>query len=368
MARRVLFVDPVCPTPYQARTVYDRALGGTEASAVRVAEGMAQRGHRVTVAQCGRGWPSRSPGGVAYVPFRYGGGWSHLPRAEAVVVLRQHKVLARVRRQFPDARLALWLRAVPGSRRRGLATALRDANATAVCVSDAHRRALHDALRRVAGDGPASAASVRVHDPVDDDLRPDGTRVDADKLVALPGRALGEVLAAFGHVRAHRPTARLVVAGRADRLPALPEGVACLGALPHHAVLRHVREAFAVFAPQASHEPVSGREAAEANAVGTPVVAHPFGATGEALGETAGDHRQLVDARDPGAAARRLARWWDEGRPDVHGARHLRTARVVRDWERLLGLDLPAHPAARRVPAALLETAATPLGGPAATA
>ena len=143
---RILLIDPVCPRPYDARTLYDRPLGGPESSVTRVAEGLAQRGHRVTVAQCERRWPSRSPGGVAYVPFDYYGRWDHLPNADAVVVLRQHKVLARVRKRFRDARIALWVHCTPGSKRRALGEAAAAADATVVCVSDAHRAAVRDYL------------------------------------------------------------------------------------------------------------------------------------------------------------------------------------------------------------------------------
>ena len=364
MTRRVLFIDPVCPTPYRARTLYDRALGGAEASVVRVAEGLAQAGHRVTVAQRGRRWPSRSPGGVAYVPFDYDGDWGHLPRAGAVVVLRQHKVLFRVRKRFPEARLALWLHCAPGSKRRALAAELLAARATAVCVSDAHRAGLHDFLREKAGDGPASAPSARVYNPVDDDLVPDATPVDPDKLVffSSPHKGLDEVLAAFAHVRERRPTARLVVADPGywtGARPDTPDGVVPLGALPHREVMRHVREAFAVFYPQARFEETFGLVFAEANAVGTPVVAHPHAAAREVLGETPGEQRQLVDARDPQAAARRLARWWDEGRPAVAAEPRFRTHRVVRDWERVLGLERPDRPAVR--PAPLVVDGVSPL-------
>ena len=365
MPRRVLLIDPVCPNPYQARTLYDRALGGTEATAVRVAEGLAQAGHRVTVAQCGRAWPSRSPGGVAYVPFDYDGTWTHLPRAEAVVVLRQHKVLPRVRQRFPDARLALWLHCVPGSKRRALAQMLLDTGATAVCVSNAHRAALHAFLREKAGDGPASAPSVRIYNPVDDDLVPDATGVDPDKLVffSSPHKGMDEVLAAFAHVRERRPTARLYTADPGywtGRRPARADGVVPLGALPHREVLRHVREAFAVFYPQAAFEETFGLVFAEANAVGTPLIAHPHAAACEVLGEEVGEQRQLVDARDPEAGARRLARWWDEGRPSVSGEPRFRTSRVVRDWERALALERPDRPAVRPAPLMVSPLATSP--------
>ena len=346
---RILFIDPVCPSLYRARTVYDRALGGAEATVVRVAEGLAQRGHRVTVAQCGRHWPARSPGGVAYVPFDYHGRWDHLPRAEAVVVLRQHKVLGRVRARFPEARLALWLHGVPGSKRKTLGRTAEATGATVVCVSDAHRAAV-DAYLEATG---TWARTARIHNPVDDALRPDGTRPAPDKLVSFsgPDKGLDEVLGAFAHVRGVRPTARLYVVGPGrwrGRSPALGPGVVPLGPLPHREVVRHVREAFTVFDPQAASEEAFGLAFAEANAVGTPVLAHPHAASREVLGEGPAERRQLVDARDPAAAARRLEAWWDRGRPEVAGAPPFRTSHVVGDWERLLGVEAPR---VRRLPA-----------------
>ena len=342
---RLLFIDPVTPAPYEARTPYDRPLGESETAVLRVAEGLAQAGHRVTVAQCGRRWPARSPGGVAYVPFDYYGQWGHLPRADAVVVLGQHKVLGGVRKRFPEARLTLWLHDVPGSRRRRFGKAAAEADATVVCVSDAHRAEVR-ALLEAAGDWPRTA---RVHLPVDDALGPDATAPDPDALVAFAGAGMGEVLEAFGHVRAERPRARLLVLGEWASRPALPAGVVSLGPRPHREVVRQVRGAFAVFGPRVDDPDVSGLTLAEANAVGTPVLVHPSAAAREALAETPAEQRQLVDARDPRAAARRLARWWEEGRPEVACPPHVRTGRVVGEWERLLGAARVAPRAVRVV-------------------
>jgi glycosyltransferase involved in cell wall biosynthesis len=117
--------------------------------------------------------------------------------------------------------------------------------------------------------------------------------------------------------------------------PDLPDGVVPLGPLPHRAVLRHVREAFAVFYPQARFEETFGPVFAEANAVGTPVLAHPHAVAREVLDETPADRRQLVDARDPEAAARRLTA-------------RFQTSRVAADWERRLGVE--SFPRVLRVP------------------
>ena len=336
----VLFVDPAGRRPYDDRTLYAQALGTAEAAAVRVAEGLAQRGLRVVVAQGGRHWPTRSAGGVHYVPFRHEESAPRL-RAEAVVVLRQHKVLRRLRRAHPEARLALWLRRVPGSRARRLGPETAAARASVVTVSDAHREAVR-AFVQERGKGPLATPLARMHDPVGDDLVPDGSRVDPDKLVCFGGPHVDptEVLAAFARVRRQRPSARLMVMGvaRWRGEGPLPEGVAMLGPLPHHAMVRHVREAFCVFSPQTRPLGPMAVRFAEANAVGTPVLAHATGSAEEAVGESARDRRQLLDARDPEAAARRLSGWWTDGRPEVSPPPALRLSRVLDAWERLLGV------------------------------
>ena len=337
----VLFVDPAAAHAYSDRTLYGQALGAPEAAVVRVAEGLAQRGHRVVVAQSARHWPERSAGGVQYVPFRYKEG---APRvgADAVVVVRQHKVLKRLRRAHPAARFLLWLHESPGRSARDLGRAASGAGAAVVTVSDHHRAAVRSFVE-ASGRGPLTSPLARLHSPVDDALAPDRTHVDPDKLVAaaLPREAMGPVLAAFAHVRRQRPTARLFVTasggdGR-ERAP-LPEGVVALGALPHRAVLRHLREAFCAFYPEACADDASGLRFAEANAVGTPALAHSAGPAPEALGERIADRGQLLDARDPEAAAHRLARWWESGRPAVSVQPPFRLSRVLDGWERALGV------------------------------
>jgi glycosyltransferase involved in cell wall biosynthesis len=111
-----------------------------------------------------------------------------------------------------------------------------------------------------------------------------------------------------------------------------------------------------VFYPQARFEETVGLVFAEANAVGTPVLAHPHAAAREGLGEAPADGRQLVDARDPEAAARRLTAWWRDGRPDVSGATRFQTSRVAADWERLLGAA--SFPRVLRVPSEPVAVAA----------
>lgn len=329
----LLIVDVACPKPYSARTLREVALGGTEATVVRIATGLA-RGRQVTVAQRGRSFWERV-GGVDWIPYE------HKKEREApvenVVVIRSHKILKRLRRRHPDARLYLWMHCFPGMRLRTFGRAAVEADATVVAVSDHHRRALRAFLEE---HDPKAARAVRIitlHNPIDDALRPDDTPVDRDKLVFLssPHKGLEQVATVFERARQRLPKLKLYVAnpGYLDWQVRLPEAMVPLGKLPHAEAMRHTRSAFCLFYPQSRFAETFGLVFAEANALGTPVLAHPIGAAEEVLAQ---DPSQLIDAEDPDAVLERLVQWRQQGRPKVRADFRFGLEPVLRGWEGVL--------------------------------
>jgi len=109
------------------------------------------------------------------------------------------------------------------------------------------------------------------------------------------------------------------------------ENVVFLGSLSHDDVLREVRTALCVFYPADKVPETFGLVFAESNAVGTPVLAHPFGAAPELL-----TPEQLVDARDINAIIDRLGAWKRGERPIVGAKEEVRMSNVIRAWERIL--------------------------------
>jgi glycosyltransferase involved in cell wall biosynthesis len=273
----VLFYDPVCPRPYDTRTLQEQAMGGTEATLVRVADALA-----ASVMQ-----HNRTEDWQRYLrPQRLAG-------IDAVIVNRDSRALPFVREHFPGTRVYLWLhdRIHPGARRaRWLAATaplLRQMAVTAVCVSDSQRAGVEAALGR-----SGLAAEVRaltIYNPVDDALQPDGTAVDERKLVffSSPNKGLAFTLDAFGALRAHLPDMRLVVGNpgyKADRRTARA-GVEFLGALPQPRVHAEVRSALCTFLPNFLIPETFGLVFAESHAVGTPVLTLDCGAALEVLAD-----------------------------------------------------------------------------------
>lgn len=263
---------------------------------------------------------------------------------DAVVVMNTPKLLPKIRRAYPQARLFIWMHCFPGKRRRKLINKYAvAAKAEIITVSDTLREHVQACLQRYPEYGRHSHTGGRMapvrtlFNPVDDGLQPNGKAVDPHKLVffSSPHKGLEQVLKAFAAVRRRWPAMRLCLANPGywpfpKNFSA--EAVEILGSLTHAEVIEHVREALCVFYPQSRFKETFGLVFAEANAVGTPVITHPLGASAEVLT----DQQQLVDASDPQNVVAVLQQWLEEGRPLVKLDERFRLQQVLEAWEALL--------------------------------
>jgi len=285
----VLFFDPACRQPYDTETLRQQAMGGTEATVVRVADALG-----AFVVQ-----HNRTSASGRYVP----------PRRDLtvtrVVVNRDSRALPTVRELYPNARIHLWLhdRVKPRSKRaRRLAAdagMLRDLGVRVICVSDTQRHAVEAALRWMGVSDRVSACTV--YNPVDDQLLPDGSPVDDRKLVFLssPNKGLKFTLDAFRAVRRAMPEMRLVVAnpGYKPGAAARIDGVEYLGPQPQQRIHAEMRTALCTFFPNFVIPETFGLVFAESKALGTPVLTHDCGAALEVLADPAQVLPVTVSAR-----------------------------------------------------------------------
>jgi glycosyltransferase involved in cell wall biosynthesis len=286
----ILFFDPVCAHPYDSQTLATRAMGGTEATVVRVADALG-----ALVVQ-----HNRASASGRYLPPRRDPGIRH------VVVTRDSRALAAARELYPNASFHLWLhdRVHPRSRRgrrlRGDTALLQTLPVRIICVSETQRRAV-EATLRWAGAGER-VRTCTIYNPVDDALQPDGTPVDAGKLVFLssPNKGLKYTLDAFRALRRRMPDLRLVIGNPGYRHANLGPvaGVEHLGPQPHARMLAETRSALCTFFPNFVIPETFGLVLAESKALGTPVLTHDCGAALEVLG----DPRQVL----PVTPAKRL--------------------------------------------------------------
>jgi glycosyltransferase involved in cell wall biosynthesis len=348
-----VFFDPVTPKPYGSGSLLDEPMAGTESTVVRVADALGavvMQHNRVEVE--GR-----------YIPP------GPRPGTERLIVLREPHVILQLHQQFPEAHIYLWCHdtVMPGSTRaRRLASSaatLAELDVTVVCVSDYLRLQVESALRLA--DTSRRIRTRTLFNPVDDDLAPDGTRVDPSKLVFLssPHKGLAFALDAFRALRRAIPELHLSVAdpGYRPTRPSEIAGVEWLGSVPHPRAVDEMRSALCVFAPNFVRPETFGLVLAEANAVGTPVLTHDCGSAAEVLGdprqllpvtrwERAHEHitRRLPTSahRRVAAAAdrlgvfdpyiRRIAEWRSGDRPIVGPDPRFRLSVVTNEWRQLL--------------------------------
>ena len=346
-----MFYDPLCPAPYTLQTLESQALGGSEASAVRIAEAL----DACVMQHC-----RQTSAGRYRAP-------SPEPRAEHVVLLRDARALGGIRHWFPNARFHVWLhdRLAPGSTRaRWLAQAGDQlAGGTLICVSDFLRLKVEAVVRGLRG--LADVEVRRIYNPIDDALAPGTAPVDHDKMVFLssPNKGLNYALTAFAAMRRAFPSLRLYVANPGYRhapTPAQPN-VVWVGRLTPAQTMDLARSAHCVFMPNFVLPETFGLVFAEANAVGTPVLAHDSGAAREVLHAdnpvlpVLARQRCLAQVlRVSGWRARQamafaglhcgafddyielLAHWRNAGRPSVAASPQFRLSRVANEWRALL--------------------------------
>ncbi len=331
MPQSVLFIDVACPTPYTGHTLVTKGMGGTEATVVRVAEGLAKRGYPVSVQQKGRSL-DESCNGVEYI--------SGTPAKSDVVILLRNAVYAETfGSHFRDSKKFLWLHdLVTQTTLLPHASALSRYGYILVPVSDYHKLQTVDVLRQGRGEPQLVR---RIYNPIDDALKPDDTAIDRNKLVFLssPHKGLTRTLEVFGYLRNFEDLKGMHLTvlnpGYYESSRALQQGVYVLGSLPHAAVVEHVRSSFAVFHLNTVFPETFGIVSAEACAVGTPTLTHDLGAGREILPKEC-----FVDARSNKAVIDTLLKWKKYGRPTVSLKDCFKLYSVLNEWENVINGSL----------------------------
>ncbi|WP_281968734.1 glycosyltransferase [Roseovarius nanhaiticus] len=331
----VAIVDPCSAAGYDLPDLGTGGLGGTEATVLRVAAALGSR-FEITQYQQGRGHWHMSEAGTLR-PLQ---DLDNAQNPAALIVINRWKVAIKLRKWHPDTPIFLWLHVYPGRHNRRMGAALKAADITVICVSNTHARELAGFL------GAEDVPPIRViYDPLDDDLHPDATPRDPDRLLfaSSPHKGLAEVFEQFAALRRDLPNLTLAVGDpgylRWDTGP-VPEGVVFLGSLSHGALVRQMRRALCLFYPQTTFAETFGLVLAEANAVGTPVLVHDgLGANAEIVA----DATQRVDGHDPAQILGRI-RAWRRAPPQVTANPAFRLGRVTEDWVQLLEHAAARHP------------------------
>lgn len=327
--RTILFIDGTCPKPYDLNTLESEGLGGTEATVVRVAEGLASHEDNfVIVEQHNINDSIGNSGLVEYRPI------GMTTKATNVVCLRHPGLLIEARNRFPHANLYLWCHDLATREFALIQGIVRDTKATMLCVSQFHKTQTIEALIKLGFNGEFPVKTV--YNPVDDSLKPDGTYVDPFKLIwfSSPHKGLTHALNLFKAIKNYDDKYAFFIAnpGYYRTSEYNNSGIVNLGIMPHKDIIKEVRSSLCVFYPNTVFAETFGLVFAEANAVGTPVLTHQLGAAGEVL-----DHpSEIIDCKDVEKVIKRLSLWSSGSRPIVRVKPQFRLTEVLKEWMRLL--------------------------------
>lgn len=329
-------MDTVCPKAYNLTTLQTEALGGSEATLVRIAQALAlKEDYAVMVVQHNRKEEALNEG-VMYKPF----GSSKEFNPTHIVVQRNVAALKQVREQYPHAKLYLWCHdVVGGDVWTKFAQSLVNTQTLPIFVSQWHQTQFYEFLRSIQFVG--SVPSKVLYNPIDNDLKPNGTDYDPNKYVffSSPHKGLARVLEIFERFKdfPELKDSKLYIAnpGYFPNDTTQAPWLINLGALPHSAVINHVRSAQAVLHLNNVFPETFGIVHAECNAVGTPFLNAAWAATPELA-----DHpEELIDVSDNKKVIDRLIKWKTKGRPAVRGNPNFRMYKVIREWTDFLGVS-----------------------------
>lgn len=338
---KIVFVDPKCPTPYDSEVLRTRGLGGTEGTVIRIAQGLSDD-HSVHVLQHNRVTEVTENDSLRYSPI--GVLDSVVRDADHVIFIQKAQHIQTVARKS-RARLWIWLHnflkdEVPFFWQDHLRYKLG-----LICVSRTHaehsRKYIQSMPKYWGTLGLMGRGGILYHyNPLADGLVPDPSVTrDRHKMVffSSPYKGIEHVIDAFKEIHEVIPDLRLYVADpgyirnfNAETLNI--EGIVKLGTLPQRAVIQHVREALCVFYPQRKRPETFGLVFAEANAVGTPVLAHDFGAAKEILCPS----NYPIDTSKPELILHTIKAWVENGGSLSHAQPQFQGSHVIKKWNQFL--------------------------------
>ena len=336
---RILFADTSHPKAYGFDDLAAHAMGGTESSVLRTAKILSKHKHTVSIYQQHRERHEHQQGVNFIGPAQL----AALEAPDHVVVLRKFPQLRAFQQQFPQAQTHLWIHTYKNWEyvlKRGvrMARPWQLIGNSHTHAADCDRLLHQGLLGRMFNVFKPRIPISTCYNPIPAALadHPPQAR-DPNKLLFLsaPNKGLAQVLASFQQLNQLLPELQLYVAnpGSREDQPESLANVHYLGALPADEVKQHLATSLCVFYPQDSFAETFGLIYAEANALGTPVLAHDIGAAREILHP----NNPLINAQDLSQITHTI-QTWQQALPQVSYRPEFDEPAIYQQWVEALGL------------------------------
>lgn len=334
---KILFYQTTCPHHFTIHSLETEAVGGTESSLLRIAHAFAEKSHTVYIATHHIS-VNQEIEGVHYITLDTA---HQLKKLDYAVLLQDMYGLEQFASIFKTTKKFFWMHNIPSKFLYRYKTLFLRERFELIGVSEFHAARIQ---KRVEGGmmnkiksfvGRNNKVPVHcIYNSISKDFKPIASVVDINKLISMsaPNKGIEMTLQMFERLKKHLPLLQLHIARPwVSLIGSLPEGVTFLGALPQPELRKQVSESLCVFYPQWKRVETFGLVYAEANALGTPFLAHDFGAAREVLS----NQEQLVDGQNEEALLQKI-KSWQVSRPKVWLKDEFKIENVVRAWEKLL--------------------------------
>jgi len=331
----ILFLDNTYPQAYQLSTLQQQAIGGTEASVVRTAL-ILSSSFNVIVAQKFRQKITHENETLVFIPKNE----MQLYKPDFVVVLRKFPLLKQLVLMFPNAKLFLWLHTYKGYEYVFKRQGLSQTHTTIICNSDFHRKDVNRLLNKtvLAKFYSMFTKNIKVnycYNPIFKPIDKNSKR-DLNKLLffSSPNKGLKQVIESFNFINTKLPKLKLYIANpgyKTDLSIQHNENIIYLGSLPYKEMMKHVKQSLCVFYVQDSFSETFGLIYAEANALGTPVLAHDLGSAREILDQ----NNPIIDVNNYQEIIETITSWQKDF-PKVTYNENFSEKNILKQWGKLL--------------------------------
>lgn len=293
--KTIVIFDFTCPKPYTEKTLELEAMGGTEASTIRLIRNL-KKHYNIIVVQHNRAEELIESG----VTYKTGDRETWPDTIYASITLRTGKLYPYLTDRYKGVKHIVWWHDLFGVYSKEDLAILNNTKAINVFVSRWHKGNFIDAVNAFNHSYiyPKMYFIYNIVEPYCYELGKENiVKKNQFCYISSPHKGIEFALERFKQLTDEQFKGyELIVAnpGYYKDKEIRHTGVKVLGNVPHKELMRHVAESKLLLFPNTVFPETFGLVMAEANAVGTPCIVHPIGAQAEVVN----DREQMVDCKD----------------------------------------------------------------------